>query len=127
MEIFIRGKISNNASSPLPGHCDPLCEEVPLLLKLRGYFAKFLRESCLTPLGILYLPTLSVFGTSTFLLKVVQAFPGIDEDNEGLKELRNEWGETIYMAVTVALLEMEEYNPSGFLNFGIPKMIEKPA
>ncbi|TYG51735.1 hypothetical protein ES288_D10G283800v1 [Gossypium darwinii] len=37
----------------------------------------------------------------------------VDEDNEGLKELRNEWGETIYMAVTVALLEMEEYNPSG--------------
>ncbi|MFQ6647030.1 hypothetical protein Gotur_020019 [Gossypium turneri] len=36
-----------------------------------------------------------------------------DQDNEGLKELRNEWGETIYMAVTVALLEMEEYNPSG--------------
>ncbi|TYH51579.1 hypothetical protein ES332_D10G285700v1 [Gossypium tomentosum] len=37
----------------------------------------------------------------------------VDEDKEGLKELRNEWGETIYMAVTVALLEMEEYNPSG--------------
>ncbi|TYJ16317.1 hypothetical protein E1A91_A10G244500v1 [Gossypium mustelinum] len=37
----------------------------------------------------------------------------VDEDNEGLMELRNEWGETIYMVVTVALLEMEEYNPSG--------------
>nr|KJB73973.1 hypothetical protein B456_011G264900 [Gossypium raimondii] len=32
------------------GYCDPLCEEAPLLPKLRGYFAKFLRESCLTPL-----------------------------------------------------------------------------
>ena len=30
---------------------------VPLLPKLRGYFAEFLRESCLAPLGILYLPT----------------------------------------------------------------------
>ncbi|KHN31381.1 hypothetical protein glysoja_023035, partial [Glycine soja] len=43
--------------SPGPGHCDPLCEEAPLLPKLRGYFAEFLRESCLAPLGILYLPT----------------------------------------------------------------------
>ncbi|KAK7391136.1 hypothetical protein VNO78_19534 [Psophocarpus tetragonolobus] len=48
--------------SPGPGHCDPLCEEAPLLPKLRGYFAEFLRESCLTPLGILYLPTCVSFG-----------------------------------------------------------------
>jgi len=40
----------------------PLCEEVPLLPKLRGYFAEFLRERCLTPLGILYLPTYVDFG-----------------------------------------------------------------
>ncbi|KAK8985154.1 hypothetical protein V6N11_011993 [Hibiscus sabdariffa] len=45
-----------------PGHCDPLCEEAPLLPKLRGYFAEFLRESCLAPLGILYLPTCVGFG-----------------------------------------------------------------
>ncbi|ESW13240.1 hypothetical protein PHAVU_008G179700 [Phaseolus vulgaris] len=44
------------------GHCDPLCEEAPLLPKLRGYFAEFLRESCLAPLGILYLPTCVGFG-----------------------------------------------------------------
>ncbi|RYR69249.1 hypothetical protein HN51_010914 [Arachis hypogaea] len=31
--------------SPGPGHCDPLCEGAPLLPKLRGYFAEFLRES----------------------------------------------------------------------------------
>ncbi|KAK7321987.1 hypothetical protein VNO80_35259 [Phaseolus coccineus] len=48
--------------SPGPGHCDPLCEEAPLLPKLRGYFAEFLRESCLAPLGILYLPTCVGFG-----------------------------------------------------------------
>ncbi|MED6197937.1 hypothetical protein PIB30_061524 [Stylosanthes scabra] len=30
--------------SPRPGNCDPLCEGAPLLLKLRGYFAEFLRE-----------------------------------------------------------------------------------
>ncbi|KAJ7941265.1 Cell wall-associated hydrolase, partial [Quillaja saponaria] len=41
---------------------DPLCEEAPLLPKLRGYFAEFLRESCLAPLGILYLPTCVGFG-----------------------------------------------------------------
>ncbi|KAL8498536.1 hypothetical protein ACS0TY_021750 [Phlomoides rotata] len=39
--------------SPGPGHCDPLCEEAPLLQKLRGYFVEFLRESCLAPLGAL--------------------------------------------------------------------------
>ncbi|KAK7379386.1 hypothetical protein VNO80_04845 [Phaseolus coccineus] len=39
--------------SPGPGHCDPLCEEAPLLPKLRDYFAEFLRESCLAPLGAL--------------------------------------------------------------------------
>ncbi|KAK7285225.1 hypothetical protein RJT34_19989 [Clitoria ternatea] len=43
--------------SPRPGHYDPLCEEAPLLPKLRGYFTEFLRESYLAPLGIIYLPT----------------------------------------------------------------------
>ena len=37
-------------------------EEALLLPKLRGYFAEFLRESCLAPLGILYLPTCVSFG-----------------------------------------------------------------
>ncbi|XWS65981.1 hypothetical protein CRYUN_Cryun05aG0160900 [Craigia yunnanensis] len=36
----------------------------------------------------------------------------IDEDDDTLKDLRNEWGEMIYKAVTDALLEMNEYNPS---------------
>src|SRR5678815_2150339 len=34
----------------------------PLLPKLRGYFAEFLRESCLAHLGILYLTTCVGFG-----------------------------------------------------------------
>lgn len=34
-------------------------------------------------------------------------------DDEKLKELRNEYGEVAYKAVTNALLEMNEYNPSG--------------
>ena len=42
--------------SPEPGHCD-LISQVPLLPKLRGQFAEFLRESSLALLGILYLPT----------------------------------------------------------------------
>ncbi|TKY66849.1 ORF91 protein [Spatholobus suberectus] len=48
--------------SPGPGHCDPLCEEAPLLSEVTGYFAEFLRESCLVPLGILYLATCVDFG-----------------------------------------------------------------
>ncbi|KAK7326369.1 hypothetical protein VNO80_32932 [Phaseolus coccineus] len=57
--------------SPGPGHCDPLCEEAPLLPKLRGYFAEFLRESCLAPLGILYLPTCVGFGLAFATAPVV--------------------------------------------------------
>lgn len=37
----------------------------------------------------------------------------IDEDDEKLKELRNEFGEELFKAVTTALLEMNEYNASG--------------
>ncbi|KAK2637489.1 hypothetical protein Ddye_032281 [Dipteronia dyeriana] len=37
----------------------------------------------------------------------------IDDDEEKLKDLGNEYGEVVYEAVTNALLEMNEYNPSG--------------
>ncbi|KAI9157289.1 hypothetical protein LWI28_019903 [Acer negundo] len=37
----------------------------------------------------------------------------IDDDDEKLKDLRNEYGEAVYEAVTNALLELNEYNPSG--------------
>jgi hypothetical protein len=36
--------------------------KAPLLPKLRGHFAEFLRESYLAPLGILYQPTCVGFG-----------------------------------------------------------------
>ena len=48
--------------SPGPGHCDPQYLRAPLLPKLRGHFAEFLRESYLAPLGILYPPTCVGFG-----------------------------------------------------------------
>jgi hypothetical protein len=50
--------------------------KVPLLPKLRGYFAEFLRESYLAPLGILYLPTCVGFRYRYFLLMAVQTFLG---------------------------------------------------
>ncbi|GMJ08928.1 hypothetical protein HRI_004562300 [Hibiscus trionum] len=56
-ETCVSGK-----QTPGLGHCDPLYEEAPLLPKLWGYFAEFLRESCLVPLGILYLSTCVGFG-----------------------------------------------------------------
>lgn len=37
----------------------------------------------------------------------------IDEDDKKLKDLRSQWGEAVYGAVANALLELNEYNPSG--------------
>ena len=49
---------------------------VPLLPKLRGHFAEFLRESYLAPLSILYLPTCVGLGYRYLLLMIVRAFLG---------------------------------------------------
>ena len=48
----------------------------PLLPKLRGHFAEFLRESYLAPLSILYLPTCVGLGYRYLLLMVFRAFLG---------------------------------------------------
>ncbi|XP_058109631.1 factor of DNA methylation 2-like isoform X2 [Magnolia sinica] len=37
----------------------------------------------------------------------------IDDNDEKLKGLKEEWGEEVYTAVTTALLELNEHNPSG--------------
>ena len=50
--------------------------KAPLLPKLRGYFAEFLRESYLAPLSILYLPTCVGLEYRYFLFMTVQAFLG---------------------------------------------------
>ena len=49
---------------------------VPLLPKLRGHFAEFLRESYLAPLSILYLPTCVGLGYRYLLFLIVRAFLG---------------------------------------------------
>ena len=51
-------------------------KKVPLLPKLRGYFAEFLRESYLAPLSILYPPTCVGLRYRHFLFMTVQAFLG---------------------------------------------------
>ena len=50
--------------------------KVPLLPKLRGYFAEFLRESYLAPLGILYQPTCVGLEYRYFLFMTVRTFLG---------------------------------------------------
>uniref|UniRef100_A0A5B7ATY4 Factor of DNA methylation 1-5/IDN2 domain-containing protein n=1 Tax=Davidia involucrata TaxID=16924 RepID=A0A5B7ATY4_DAVIN len=37
----------------------------------------------------------------------------IDKEDEKLKELKNEFGDEVFLAVTTALMEMNDYNPSG--------------
>ena len=59
--------------SPGSGYCNPF-SRVPLLPKLRGYFAEFLRESYLAPLGILYLPTCVGLRYRHLLIKCSELF-----------------------------------------------------
>lgn len=37
----------------------------------------------------------------------------IDENDQQLQELRNQWGDAPYESVVKALMELNEYNPSG--------------
>lgn len=37
----------------------------------------------------------------------------IDENDDKLKDLKNQLGEEVYKAVTTALMELNDYNPSG--------------
>ncbi|XP_040959550.1 factor of DNA methylation 1-like [Gossypium hirsutum] len=51
---------------------------------------------------------------------VAQKTEIIDKDDEKLKELRNEYSDTAYEAVSTALMEMNEYNASG--RYAIPEV-----
>ncbi|XP_042476645.1 NAC domain-containing protein 30-like isoform X2 [Macadamia integrifolia] len=44
----------------------------------------------------------------------------IDESDKKLKDLRDEWGDEVYKAVKTALLEVNEYNPSG--RYAVPEL-----
>lgn len=44
----------------------------------------------------------------------------IDENDEKLSNLKKDWGDDVYKAVVTALLELNEYNPSG--RYSIPEL-----
>ncbi|XP_021648568.2 factor of DNA methylation 1 [Hevea brasiliensis] len=44
----------------------------------------------------------------------------VDEEDEKLQNLKQEWGDEIYRAVVTALIELNEYNPSG--RYVIPEL-----
>lgn len=44
----------------------------------------------------------------------------VDEEDEQLKSLREEWGEEVLEAVKTALEELNEYNPSG--RYSVPAL-----
>ncbi|KAL9250062.1 Factor of DNA methylation 1-like protein [Drosera capensis] len=44
----------------------------------------------------------------------------IDDEDEKLKSLKEEWGQEIYDAVVIALMELNEFNPSG--RYTIPEL-----
>lgn len=54
------------------------------------------------------------------LILVAQMQETINEDDDKLKVLRTEFGESVYKAVTNALLEINEYNPSG--RYAVPEI-----
>ncbi len=69
VEIYVFGKQLLG-----PSHCILFCEEVPLFLKLWGYFVEFLRKSFFVPLGIFYLPTYVDFGYKYPLVEGCSSF-----------------------------------------------------
>ena len=37
----------------------------------------------------------------------------INEEDDGIKAIKNEWGDEVYKSVVTALRELNEYNPAG--------------
>ncbi|KAK6926981.1 Zinc finger-XS domain, partial [Dillenia turbinata] len=60
----------------------------------------------------------AIFVVSPALAVIIQEI--IDEEDEKLKTLKNDYGEEVYAAVVRALSELNEYNPSG--RYPIPEL-----
>ncbi|KAF5930884.1 hypothetical protein HYC85_031757 [Camellia sinensis] len=84
-------------------------------MELCSLWEEYLRDPSWHPFKIVRQSNKEVVCISRpfFINSFYQTHEIIDEDDEKLKDLKTQFGDEVFLAVTIALMEMNEYNPSG--------------